>query len=128
MSQRQEHRCWAFHSDILKFARATQMEPWLIVQASLIGVMKHAADHWYERRAADLSALQDTIGWLAASKDSDGAIKAQTRCATVLTQRLAANLSGLGTDMMALRTPAAGVFAPSSVTPSQAKPRTKAAA
>src|SRR5581483_2740219 len=84
--------------------------PWLKAQADMVTTMKGMTDHWYERRAADFAALQDVTAKLAGCATTERFAEMQTQCASALTERFMADLSGLRDDMVALGSAATSAF------------------
>jgi hypothetical protein len=86
------------------------LEPWLAVQANMIASMKDITDHWYARRCADIATLQHAASRLAACKNTEGLVEAQSQCASALTERFIADVSGFGQDIVAFSTSTTGAF------------------
>ena len=84
---------------------ANLLEPWLSAQASWIATMKQITDHWYERRAADIASLTQAAQRLASCKGADALAQLQSECASVLTERVMADLNGLRDDVALLAEP-----------------------
>ena len=78
------------------------LEPWMKAQASMASTMRDMAEHWYARRTADMTALQDATARLAGCTSPESFAQAQTQCASMLAERFMADLSGLREDMLAL--------------------------
>lgn len=96
--------------DALDLTPMALLEPWLQAQARVISSMKEITDHWYARRCADIATLQNAANRLAACKNTDGFIDAQSQCASALAERFLADVSGLSEDIAAFSTSATSAF------------------
>jgi len=98
------------------------VQPWLKAQAGMMSALKGAADHWYERRSADLAAAQTIAGRLAACQGPDTLIEAHSACVKALTDRFMADMAGLREDLAAV-----GAAATAGLNDASAKGTSKAA-
>lgn len=68
----------------------------------MVTTMKRVTDHWFERRAADCALFQEATGHLATCKSGNDLLEAQQQYASILAERVAADLAGLRGDMLSL--------------------------
>lgn len=110
---------FAFELDAFSAAPLSLVGPWLNAQAGLLGALRTATEHWYERRAADLAAWQTAVDTLAACSSTDGLAEAQMRCGSALADRLVADLSGWRDDLVSIGASAASVLGAAATDTSQ---------
>ena len=102
MAKSQETSPFGFNVDIVGLGPLNLVEPWLKAQASMVSAMKDLSDHWYERRSADIAAVQKAATRLAGCTTVEGLVEAQTQCAADIADRLVADLTGLQKDVFSV--------------------------
>jgi hypothetical protein len=78
------------------------LEPWLEAQASMVSAIKDMTDHWYQRRTADIAAVQKAATRLAGCTTVEGLIEVQTQCAADMAERFVADCTGLQEDVFSV--------------------------
>lgn len=93
---------FSFNFETLGVTPLTMLAPWLKAQAGMVSALQGMSEHWYERRSADFAALQDVATCLGGCTTPEKFLAAQSKCASALTERFMADLTGLREDMMSL--------------------------
>lgn len=125
MSKSRETQPFGFNFDAFGPGPFVMLEPWLKAQANMVAAMKGMSDHWYERRTADLAAVQKLASRLAGCTSFESLVDVQSQCASALTERMMADFAGLQEDVMSVSssaTSALGELGANSGLPKAPKP------